>query len=1175
MSNGVFRQLPQPTQKRRNANPAAPTNYELATLTGSSTPTGAITKSITRSLSGPSVPTGAITRSLTKAGLAGSSTATGHVIPGRQVLGPSLAGSSTPTGSFGPPQLAKIVGGSCTPTGSLKPRTLTKAQFTGSSTPTGAVAPTRIITRSFAGSSTPTGAIAGKTLTRQFTGSSTPVGGVGGKTATRRLVGSTAPTGALTLIRHAATGTWLAPPEPVEEGPVIGSIVSWTETTPGVSRVLVETSINNGLTWESVRNNGPVPHLEPEMTGVQQVLARVTLWRPTGLDEAPRVDDLTILVDVNTSRTELVPLGVFPISEVDIKDNAEGVSIEVYGADLSQRLRDNTWEAIFTVPKDSNLGDVVKQVILNRLPGAVFGDFATTAEVAPASLIFGANATNDPLQDVIDIAGYCGMELFVDANGKWVMRPEPDPDLGSPVWVISDSVNPVVTDYERKLSDKDLLNYIVVVGETTGDTPPVRGVAADNDPESNTYWKGRLGKRSRTFVSKLVTSDAQATVAAQAKLLKFKYITETVQIKMVPNPALDAGDIVDIDRSRVKLAGAFLVDGCSIPFSQADLMTLTARKRKLQGSDGTSSGVGGLDGEETGGGPIGGGSGGSPRVYSTPGECLKIGANGATNHFKLQTAYTGGGSIVEESQSQIGAGFTHSPEFKLNTARTAVVHRVNLNAPTTGGSSNPRTELREMGLDGTTQMSFNGTSGDHLIFGVVKINHVPANKRSVCVMQLHNGSSDSVQILTRKIGGVLKLCYRINGTDDDAWTFGDYTLGTEVAISIQVTNGVGKLWYAVGSQLPASPTVTCGTGGVPSLTSISSGCYFKAGCYPQDTTDESSSDYAEMELRHLGHQHPGWPTPVVDPDDVSSSDARNFSLAYGACINASDSTAFTAIKAAKPDMFAILGDTWYKDGATPNWVADWTAKFSATNFAAMLADLPNPPIVSWSDHDFGYENNSTGLDNPSRTSSANAAFRTKFPDVQLASNTGIHRTFAFGRVRFIVLDMLTFKSPLGSTSSTSRTMLGSSQKTWYKNLLKSSEYPLIVVLGDGQIPGPAEDNQDEWRGYDKERAELATAVGQSPATVIYLNGDTHSLAYGHDQYGYDRVWQAAPFNNETKVKAGGEGYIATYPTNSTEGPIKQMWAKVQFVDNGTSITVTWRGYEGSTQRLSDSITVNA
>lgn len=308
--------------------------------------------------------------------------------------------------------------------------------------------------------------------------------------------------------------------------------------------------------------------------------------------------------------------------------------------------------------------------------------------------------------------------------------------------------------------------------------------------------------------------------------------------------------------------------------------------------------------------------------------------------------------------------------------------------------------------------------------------------------------------------------------------------------------------------------------------------------------------------------------------DGGSGDPDSFTIAFGACCNfGNSSSAWTHMKNASPDYFVHLGDVWYDDGGSGH-VAHWNSQFANTQYAAFVAALPNPPLIMWSDHDFGFENNATGVGNPI-TATANAAYRTKFtsspPGGTLPSN-GIYRTWTRGRIRFIMLDMLTFKSTLNATDNSSKTMLGSVQKAWYKNLLASNDFPLIVVFGDGQIPGPVENGQDEWRGYSTERGELATVVGASPATVLYLNGDTHCLGYGHNQYGYDRIWQSAPFHNNSKVKAAGEGYVSTFPTNADEGDIVENYSIVTFTDNGSRISATFRGYNNGSQVLSDTVT---
>lgn len=968
------------------------------------------------------------------------------------------------------------------------------------------------------------------------------------------------------------TGTVTVGPFPVPDGEIMGATATWDVLTPGTTQFSMRSSVDNGATWQPVENGQQVPRILEGDGLIEAVLLQGTLTRYDSNDPSPRLYVAQIDYDVAKHTVEMMPQGVFGLAETVISDGKDGAELTLTAYDSSRAISLNPWEQVFVIPAGTPWGQAIQQAISNRRPGTVF-NFVSTTEVCP-QLVFGAQTRNDPWQDFVDCAQVNGCELFFDENDVCTMQPEPDPQVGDPVWIFTDEANPVITGVSRSMSDEDTRNYIVITGESSGNETPARGIAVDNDPSSPVYVKGSLGQRTWRESSSLITTDSQATTMAQAVLLRRRGATEVVEIDVVPMQALQASDIVGLKRDAIGLDDNYMVDGLVRPVGGgADgAMHLTTRRQRLAGDRPIGGGVGGIGGND--GGTGGGGGGGTPRTYGSPGEALKIGANGNLNHFKLQTAFSGGSDIVEVSQAEIGSGYEHVGEFCMNSARNGVQFAVNLDAPTTSGSSNPRSELREVQTNGTTLASW-ATSGLNYVLAVIKITKVPDAENSICVMQVHDSSDDVMQILTRNIGGQIKLCYRLNGDDDDAWVLdGSYAVGDEFVVALSIEDGVGKIYYASGSDpglISGTPTVTCGSGGIPAI-STSGGCYFKVGAYPQRTADESSSDYASMEVRKLGLYHPGYPAPVYDSDTVDSGNTADFTVAYGACINASGSGAFTHIHDLRPDYFIHLGDVWYKDGATPNWNADWDAKFSESRYAAMLADLPNPQIVLWSDHDFGYANNSTGSDNSSRTNAANAAYREQFPDVELPE-LGIYRDWSVGRVKFIALDCLTFKSPLSASDNSSKTMLGTTQKNWLRNLLSSDEFPLIIVFGDGQMPGPKEAGQDEWRGYDTERRQIQQYVDASPATVIYCNGDTHSLAVGHDQFGFARCWQSAPLHNDTKVKAGGDGYSFTYPTNANEGTLKELYAVMTFTDNGSEITATWRGYEGSAMVGSDYITV--
>lgn len=1054
--------------------------------------------------------------------------------------------------------------------------TVTLATLTGSITPAGGVTPSRaVLLATLTGSITAAGTTVPArvvTLAAQ-TGTITAAGALGPKTVTRQLTSAAAPSGSLTVTKLPAAGTWLAPTRALTDAPVFGSILSWTQDVPLGAHLYVETSIDNAATWDLATSGEPIPRLVTGQRVVRAVMVRARFTRRIGADPAPTLRNLWVNIDQNQTRRETIPLGVFVITDTRVHEDAGGLRIDIEASDLSIKVSDHGWEEVKTFPKDTNLGTVVQQIIQDRYPGAQF-DLESTSAAALATLTVGASAGNDPFADAAAVARKAGMDLYVNYAGVFTMRSPPDPDVDPIVWTFSDRDQPSIVELTRELSRTGSANRIVVEGESINGAAPVRAVIDDNDPTSPNNVDGPEGVKVFRLIVKGVDAN-QAVVMARAEALKRKGALETVGLSVPPVPHLEEGDIVGIDRSVAGLSGRYLLDSFDIPFEADALQTLEARRRALDESS-AGGNVGGLDGETGTGGSGGGGGGSVPRTYATPGECHKIGTNGSLNWFKLQTAFTGDSAITEKSVAQIGAGYAKSPEYCMSTDSTAVQMRINLNAPTTSGSTNPRTEYREVQTNGTSLASWDPSSGTHWAQATFRFTKLANVNQSCSGMQIHDGSDDVLQVLTAKVGGVLKIGYRVNG--GSVQVLDDYTVGNWITVRIQMAGSTISIWYHTGTD----PTFSGAANATPSATH-SGGCYFKIGTYSQSTSSESSSDYAAGEFKKLGLSHPGYPAPVFDSDTISSGGgtATSFTFAFGACINAADSGALSSIAAKDPDWFAMLGDCWYKDGSTPNWVSDWGTKFAAANYASLISGLPSADrhVVSWSDHDFGYANNSTGSDNATLTANANSAYRTKFGSSgtgvqgQTLPSSGIYRSWVHGRVRFILLDMLTFKSTLGTTSSSSRTMLGATQKAWYKNLLANSTEPLLVVLGDGQIPGAAADGQDEWRGYSAERSELASALAASPATVLYLNGDTHSLAYGHDQYGYARCWQSAPLHNATKVKAGGEGYIQTYPTNANEGATLELYAVVTFTDDGSSITATYRGYEGSTVRLTDSITV--
>ena len=1046
-----------------------PRTLSIGTLTGSVTPGATLTAStIVKALAGSTTPNGTVTKTATRA-LAGSTTPSGAVAPLKVKVLAARTGSAQPSATITPRVVVRNLTGLITPTGAISKNITRGGVYSGTVTPSSTVTTARTTIRAQAGTVTPSGATR-KVVTRNLGGQVTPSGAVGPKTTTRRLTASPAPSGAVFPLRLPATGLWVAPPKALDQSAVLGSLVTWQEDVPAGARLRVKSSVDGGATYQVITNGGEIPRLAPGRPNpVKVLLMRIEFFRNIGADPAPTIHRLRILIQQTHNRIEWMPLGQFSLVDVDVNESSSGIVIDLSAGDLSTLVSDNAWEKIYTFPKDTNLGDVLKQGITNRYPAAVF-DFETTNAVAPAPLVFGANAENDPWEDFRRVAAACeGKELYVDWRGVFVLRTPPDPETTPPVWGFSGRDRPTMTELTRRLTKTGSANVIVVEGESTGNTTQVRAQVEDNDPTSPNNVAGPEGRKVYRVSTKLAKDNATAMAMAQGLALRKKGALETVEFTVVPVGHLEETDVVTIAKATVGLSGAHLIDRMAIPLGADEDMRIAARRRRLEAAT-PGGNVGGLDGEEPtdnsggGGGDGGGGDGGtgekviayqvptgmtglidqdptdsqlpwklptysdhveiwfyapasngvtsewlgylnqgaavwnqSPaldchvtqsavpagknkitvrvqssgddgnfdsiesggftvggdiqllsslgntpnggerrnvaahemghavglkhrnqtvlmnsatynnvftadateyknllwlyarqrpdgivyktgsttgggggtgtggggstgggttKTYTTPGECHKIGTNGDLNHFRLQTAY-GSGGVQEISNAQIGAGYSHSPEYALTADKTAVTMRVSLSAGTTPNSSNPRTEYREVNRDNTTKAAWTPDGNLRWCQATFRFSHLAVNNQACTALQIHDAADDVLQLTVRKDGGVLKIGYRKNG--GDFIPFAGFSLNQWWTVRIGMQGGTGRIWAQAGENpvLPADPTASFG------LTQ-SGGCYFKIGTYSQLTSEESSSDYASGEFKRLGLFHPGYPPPVFD-----------------------------------------------------------------------------------------------------------------------------------------------------------------------------------------------------------------------------------------------------------------------------------------------------------------------
>lgn len=405
-------------------------------------------------------------------------------------------------------------------------------------------------------------------------------------------------------------GYWISDALLLPGTPVTSSIIRWTANIPNDGSTLtVQTSINNGLTWDTAINNAFIPRLVRDDTTTTAVLVKVTMTRPpptlfpsltlypsTTLfprGSPPKLTMLQVEVSTDSSTDEVVSLGYGLIDKVTVHaiagssgvapssgapsssavtshgggQSGGGTSITVHAVDLSLAIKRNVWEQPYTVPSGITYGQAVQAMVANRLPSQTAFSIATTTELIPEIVIYGSTQSGDPWQDIRELAQAIGFECFFDPTGTFVFRQVPDPRYGIPVWTFDETMNPLVSEASRELGSDQTFNDIVVIGQSTSSQNAVSAEAMDLDPSSRTYVLGPFGRVSQRLTFPLIVTQSAAQAAANATLYNSIGGSDQVTITCVPHPALEPGDVVKIVCSAVNANTTYMINSMTTSLS--------------------------------------------------------------------------------------------------------------------------------------------------------------------------------------------------------------------------------------------------------------------------------------------------------------------------------------------------------------------------------------------------------------------------------------------------------------------------------------------------------------------------------------------------------------------------------------------------------------------------------
>jgi hypothetical protein len=276
---------------------------------------------------------------------------------------------------------------------------------------------------------------------------------------------------------------------------------------------------------------------------------------------------------------ELVPLGVFVITSVDITETSQGVKVAIKGSDRSLILaRAKFTNHEFYIEAGTAKETAIEQILKYRYP-KVKTIFPATNQIT--TLLYPTlDQSSDPWREALKIAESASMDLYFDENGIARMRPIPDPDKGSAVATYTDGEDSVLLQIARSLSVDESYNGVIFTGEGTNLSLGVIGEAWDDNPASPTYRK-TYGEVPLFKSSPTVLTVAEAQEAASAELKKVIGASEKITWDQLVNPAHDVYDLVKVTRSPVGVDKVMMLDAISIPLAASGTMNAIGRSRRF------------------------------------------------------------------------------------------------------------------------------------------------------------------------------------------------------------------------------------------------------------------------------------------------------------------------------------------------------------------------------------------------------------------------------------------------------------------------------------------------------------------------------------------------------------------------------------------------------------------
>jgi len=279
---------------------------------------------------------------------------------------------------------------------------------------------------------------------------------------------------------------------------------------------------------------------------------------------------------------EYIPLGVFVITEVEVKDTNDGVSLSIRGEDKSIIVSRNKWTSSYQMVSGT-LEASLTALLQNRYADITI-DFPTT-QVTINQIVLGADSNLDPWKDAVMLAQLVGYDLYFDVKGVCTMRQFPTLDAASVVATYEEGNGTTITSIDRKISTKETYNGVIYTVEGSQVTTPIRVEVWDEDTTSPTYRYGVFGSVPTFITTNVIGTSADAIKAASLLLNTYIGQQEQITFESMVDASLDVNDVIYVQSEGSKVDRTVIIDSLDIPLDYKGSLNVTTRVVRIVGAN--------------------------------------------------------------------------------------------------------------------------------------------------------------------------------------------------------------------------------------------------------------------------------------------------------------------------------------------------------------------------------------------------------------------------------------------------------------------------------------------------------------------------------------------------------------------------------------------------------------